>query len=113
MGMARAAGFLAVLAMLGACSAEPTVRDAGGDSYVVTGRSSNSSTGILLAQNAALRNARSFCTAQGRRFLPLKTSVSEESFAQSLAYTVRFRCPLPRSPELQQPVVKQFPDDLV
>ncbi len=101
------------LALLSACSPEPTVQRAGDEGYTVKARSPESSAGILLTQNAALQNARAFCAAQGRRFLALQSGVGEEGFPRDLTYTVHFRCVDAGSPLLQRPTVDQAPDDLL
>jgi hypothetical protein len=108
-------GGLGSLAGLFACTQtpEPTVQGSGGDNYTVRVRAAESTTGILLAQSAALDNARAFCAARGRRFLAMGSQVAEGGIASDLTYTVRFRCPEADSPELQRPTVNQAPDDLL
>jgi hypothetical protein len=108
----------ALLAVCGGCAPEAGVQaygvqGAGQDSYAATGRSRGGDAGVLIAQSAALQDARAFCTAQGRRLLTLGDHVSQEPFSSQVTYTVRFRCPSPGSPELQRPAVNQAPDDLL
>ena len=74
MRAAWAVSALALLAVCGGCSSEPGVeaggvRQSGQDSYMATGRSRGGNAGVLIAQSAALQDARTFCEAQGRRFI--------------------------------------------
>ncbi len=108
----------ALLAVCAGCSSEPGVegagvRESGQDGYLATGRSRAGDAGVLIAQNAALQDARTFCEAQGRRFIALADRVSQEPFSNQVTYTVRFRCPAPGSPELPHPAVNRAPDDLL
>lgn len=113
MRAARAIGAFAFLAASAGCTPEPGIQGSGSGSYTVTGRSSSGDAGVLIAQNAALQDARAFCMAQGRRFLAVGDHVAQEPFSDRVSYTVQFRCPPPGSPELQRPAVNQAPDDLL
>jgi len=113
---ARSLGAMALLSILLSCAAETASGPrpvAGSDAYTVTTRGPRGSAGVLIAQHAALEDARAFCNAQGRRFRSLGSSVEREPFSSQLAYTVRFRCPAPGAPELERPTVNQAPDDLL
>lgn len=117
-GAARWPGPATVLAAalalaLGGCAPAVGVQSAGAGVFTATGRASTGHAGVLIAQSAALGDARAFCTGQGRRFLPMGEQVTENSFGSEVSYTVQFRCPTPGSPELQRPTVRQSPDDIL
>jgi len=118
MRAAWAVSALTLLAVCGGCSSDPGVeaggvRQSGQGGYMATGRSRDGNAGVLIAQNAALQDARTFCEAQGRRFIALADRVSQEPLSDQVTYTVRFRCPSPGSPELPHPAVNRAPDDLL
>jgi hypothetical protein len=118
MRAAWAVGALALLAVCGGCTSEPGVegagvQGAGPDSYMASGRSRGGNSGVLIAQSAALQDARAFCEAQGRRFMALADRVAQAPYSDQVTYTVRFRCPSPGSPELPRPAVNRAPDDLL
>jgi len=113
MGAARAVGALVMVCAIAGCASEPGVQANGRDSYVVNARAPGGNAGLLIAQNAALEEARGFCTARGKRFLSLGDRVSEETFSTGVTYSVRFSCPEPGSPALPQPTVNQLPDDIL
>jgi hypothetical protein len=111
-------GGFALLALCAGCGSEPGVegagvRESGQDSYMASGRSRAGNAGVLIAQSAALQDARNFCEAQGRRFIALADRVSQEPLSNQVTYSVRFRCPAPGSPELPHPAVNRAPDDLL
>ena len=113
MRAARSIGALALLFACAGCAQDGSVEQSGTDLYAVSGRSAAGEGGILLAQSAALQDARAFCTSQGRRFAPVSDHVSEGAFSSDVTYTVRFRCPPPGSPDLPRPMVNEAPDDLL
>jgi hypothetical protein len=118
MRAAWAVSALALLALYAGCSSEPgvegaSVQESGRDSYMASGRSRAGNAGVLIAQSAALQDARSFCEAQGRRFIAPADRVSQEPLSNQVTYSVRFRCPAPGSPELPHPAVNRAPDDLL
>jgi hypothetical protein len=118
MRAAWAVSALALLAVCGGCTSEPgveggAVRQSGQDSYMATGRARGGNAGVLIAQSAALQNARTFCEDQGRRFIALADRVAQEPLSGQVTYSVRFRCPSPGSPELPHPAVNRAPDDLL
>jgi len=118
MRAAWAVAAFALLAMYAGCSSEPDVqgggvRESGQDSYTASGRSRAGNAGVLIAQSAALQNARAFCESQGRRFIELADRVSHEPLSDQVTYSVRFRCPAPGSPELPHPAVNRSSDDLL
>ncbi len=110
----RAVRTVAALSLLGAgfgCAPEAGVQAGAGGAYVLSARGPSGHAGVLLAQSAALQDARAYCSGQGRRFLSLGDEVSDPAFASGVTYTVRFRCPAPGDPELPRPTV-QTPDDI-
>lgn len=118
MRAAWAMAAFALLALCSGCGSEPVVegagvRESGQDSYLASGRSRAGNAGVLIAQSAALQNARAFCESQGRRFIALADRVSPEPLSDQVTYSVRFRCPPPGSPELPHPAVNRAPDDLL
>ena len=113
MKAARTLGALAVVCAGAGCASEPGVQSNGADSFVVNARAPAGNANLLLVQNAALEEARSFCTSRGKRFLSIGDHVGTDGFGGGLTYSVRFRCPEPGSPGLPRPVVNQVPDDLL
>lgn len=118
MRAAWAVGAFALLALCAGCSSEPGVegagvRQSGQDSYMASSRTRAGNAGVLIAQSAALQNARAFCESQGRRFIELADGVSQEPLSNQVTYSVRFRCPVPGSPELPHPAVNRSSDDLL
>ncbi len=113
MKAARSLSTVALICASAGCVSEPGVKSSGADSFVVNARAPASDTGLLLVQNAALEEARAFCTSRGKRFESLGDQVGTDTFSNGLTYSVRFRCPDPGSPELPRPMVNQLPDDLL
>ena len=84
----------ATLLALAACATpttdvQPTTEDA---VYTASGRYPAERAGVLIAQNAALRDGRSLCEQQGKRFRPLASVVGEDPASGEAVYAVRFRC---------------------
>jgi hypothetical protein len=113
MKAAQTLGALAVVCAGAGCASEPGVQSNGADSYVVNARAPEGNASLLLAQNAALEEARAFCTSRGKRFLAIGDHVGTDGFAGGITYSVRFRCPEPGSPDLPRPLVDQMPEDLL
>jgi hypothetical protein len=95
---------------LAGCSQTASVRADGTDTFITSGRSSNSVSGLLIAQNDALEAAREFCAGRQQRF----ASVQDQPAVSGgdATYFVRFRCLAADDPRVQRPAVKQAPDEV-
>jgi len=99
---------MALMAVGAGCSTQPTVHTEADDTYAVSGRFTTSVSGLLIAQNAALDEAQSFCRDKGLRFHQLQDQVRPGD----ATYTVRFRCLAATDPRVQRPTVNQAPDQM-
>jgi putative hemolysin len=95
-------------ALMAGCSVQPTVQPQADDTYAVSGHYAATTTGLLVAQNAALDEAESFCHEKGLRFHQLQDQVRPGD----ATYTVRFRCLAAGDPRLLRPTVNQAPDQV-
>jgi len=84
---------------------QPTTSEA---VYTASGRYPAAHSGILIAQNAALRDGREMCEQQGKRFRPLGSIAGEDPATGEAVYAVRFRC-LAR-PGNTPPIVAPLPE---
>ena len=87
---------IALLALLlGACATPSTDIQIGGIDdavYTAAGRFPAARSGILIAQNAALRDGRGICEQENKRFRPLSSLAGEDPATGEAVYAVRFRC---------------------
>src|SRR4051812_28816471 len=107
MRAARVLGALVLLAWVVDCTAASGVHPLGGDVYIVSGRSSGGSAGILIAQHESFTQAQAFCESKRLRLL-----LAGEHAAPT-GYTLQFRCVQPDSPERARPAVNQGLDRLL
>ncbi len=105
MATARPMSAFAVVCLILGCSPQAGVQPAGTDTFVSSARAPGGHAGVLLAQSAALQDARAFCTDRGQRYAAVSDEVTEDTFSYDVTYTVRFRCPAPGSAELPRPTV--------
>ncbi len=112
MATARAVSAFAVVCLIFGCAPQAGVQPSGTDTFVSSARAPGGHAGVLLAQSAALQDARDYCSAQGKRFASVGDQVTEDTFSYDVTYTVRFRCPVPGSPELPRPTVNEAPDQI-
>jgi hypothetical protein len=112
MATARTVRALAVMCLIFGCAPRAGVQQAGADTFVASARAPGGNPGVLLAQSAALQDARDFCKARGRRFLSVADQVAEDTFSYDVTFTVRFRCPAADAPELPRPTVNEAPDQI-
>ena len=100
-------GLLLVFSQV-SCSSTSTVRSgANADTYSVSGRSSDSVGGLLIAQNQALEKAEQFCLGQGRRFHQMQDDARNDG--DQSQYVVQFRCLASDDPRVQHPAVNRSP----
>ena len=83
-----------LLAALAACATPTTdVQSTTEEAvYTASGRYPAERAGILIAQNAALRNGRGVCEQQGKRFRPLGSVAGQDPSTGEAIFAVRFRC---------------------
>ena len=99
---------MALMAVGAGCSTQPSIHTEADDTYAVSGRFTSSVAGLLIAQNAALDQAQTFCHDKGLRFAQLQDQVQPGD----ATYTVRFRCLASSDPRVQRPTVNQAPDQM-
>lgn len=100
-------GLLVSCAGVGAGPVRPDASAA--NTYTVSGTSSNSVSGLLIAQNGALQQAQTYCHGQGRRFSQVHDSAAPAG--DDVHYTVEFRCLASDDPRVQHPAVNLAPDN--
>jgi len=100
---------MALMAVGAGCSTQPTIRTEVDDTYAVSGRFTSSVYGLLIAQNAALSEAQSFCRDKGLRLHQLQDQLQPGD----ATYTVRFRCLAATDPGVLRPTVNHAPDQVL